>query len=155
MEGHSSRSSWATSICSRIGSAVFICREIAGDASIDLARGADRSRQDRRCHRYLFCSALTIRVSGNIWLPSNSDPLPILADRGTCSTKRLPHRSRSADRTRSTAPVSKKREFFKCPPETIGHLAVRMPKIRAWRLVTNSQKPAIGGPFCEYQGHFL
>jgi hypothetical protein len=89
MEGHSSRSSWATTICSRIGCAVFICREIAGDASIDLARGADRSRQDRRCHRYLFCTALTIRVSGNIWLPSNSDPLPILADRGTCSTKRL------------------------------------------------------------------
>src|SRR6267143_4413035 len=78
MEGHSSRSSWATTICSRIGCAVFICREIAGDASIDLARGADRSRQDRRCHRYLFCTALTIRVSGNIWLPSNSDPLPIL-----------------------------------------------------------------------------
>jgi hypothetical protein len=30
-----------------------------------------------------------------------------------------------------------------------------MPKIGAWRLVANSQKPAIGGPFCEYQGHVL
>jgi hypothetical protein len=49
----------------------------------------------------------------------------------------------------------KKREFFKCPPETIGYFAPRMPKIGARRLVANSQKPAIGGPFCEYQGQFL
>jgi hypothetical protein len=26
---------------------------------------------------------------------------------------------------------------------------------RSRRLVANSQKPAIGGPFCEYQGQFL
>ncbi len=51
--------------------------------------------------------------------------------------------------------VSQKREVFKCPPETIGYFAQKMPKIVAWRLVANSQKPAIGGPFCEYQGHFL
>jgi hypothetical protein len=44
---------------------------------------------------------------------------------------------------------------YKCPPETIGYFALRMPKIGAWRLVANSQRPAIRGPFCEYQGHFL
>jgi len=30
-----------------------------------------------------------------------------------------------------------------------------MPKIGAWRPLANSQKPAIGGPFCQYQAHFL
>src|SRR5882762_22778 len=66
-----------------------------------------------------------------------------------------PLRPRSADRTRSLAAVSQKREFLKYPPETIGYFALRMAKIGAWRLVANSQKPAIGGPFCEYQGYFL
>jgi hypothetical protein len=28
-------------------------------------------------------------------------------------------------------------------------------KIGAWSLPPNSQKPAISGPFCECQGHFL
>ncbi len=28
-------------------------------------------------------------------------------------------------------------------------------EIGAWNLVANWQKPAIGGPFCEYQGRFL
>jgi hypothetical protein len=51
-------------------------------------------------------------------------------------------------------PISQKREFFKSPPETIGYFAPRMPKIGARRLVANSQKPAICGPFCEYQGQF-
>jgi hypothetical protein len=37
----------------------------------------------------------------------------------------------------------------------MGYFALRMPKIGAWRLVDNSQKPAIGGLFCEYQRHFL
>ena len=67
----------------------------------------------------------------------------------------LPARPRSADRTRSQAAVSRKREYFKCLPETGGYFALTMPKIGAWRLVANSQKPAIGGPFCEYQGHVL
>jgi hypothetical protein len=67
----------------------------------------------------------------------------------------LQARPGTADRTGSPAAVSQKREFFKCPPETIGYFAQKMPKIVAWRLVANSQKPAIGGPFCEYQGHFL
>jgi hypothetical protein len=67
----------------------------------------------------------------------------------------LQARPRSADRTRSPAAISQKREFFKCPPETIGYFAPRMPKIGARRLVANSQKPAIGGPLCEYQGQFL
>jgi hypothetical protein len=30
-----------------------------------------------------------------------------------------------------------------------------MPKIGVQRLIPDSQKPAIGGPFCEYQGHSL
>jgi hypothetical protein len=34
----------------------------------------------------------------------------------------LQARPRSADRTRSPAAISQKREFFKCPPETIGYL---------------------------------
>src|SRR5260370_41006148 len=50
----------------------------------------------------------------------------------------LQARPRSADRTRSPAAISQKREFFKCPPETIGCLALRMPKIAAWRPVANS-----------------
>ena len=61
----------------------------------------------------------------------------------------LQARPRSADRTRSPAAVSQKREFFKCLPETIGYFAPRMAKIGAQRLVGNSQKPAIGGPFSE------
>jgi hypothetical protein len=62
---------------------------------------------------------------------------------------------RSADRAGSPAAVSQKREFFKCPPETIGYFAPRILKIGAWRPLAKSQKPAIGGPFCEYQGQFL
>ena len=64
-------------------------------------------------------------------------------------------RPRSVDRTRSLVAVSQKREYFKYSPETIGYFALRMPKIGAWRLAANSQRPAIGGPFCEYNGHFL
>jgi hypothetical protein len=63
--------------------------------------------------------------------------------------------ARSADRTESPAAVSQKREFSKCPPETIGYFGLRMPKNGAWRLVANSQKPAIGGPFCERPGRFI
>jgi hypothetical protein len=39
--------------------------------------------------------------------------------------------------------------------ETIGYFAPGMPKIGARRRVANSQKPAIGAPFCERRGHFL
>ncbi len=66
-----------------------------------------------------------------------------------------PLRPRSADRTRSLAAVSQKREFFKYLPETIGYFAPRMANIGAQKLVANSQKPAIGGPFSERRGHFL
>jgi hypothetical protein len=41
----------------------------------------------------------------------------------------MPQRPRSADRTRSPATVSGKREFFKCPPETIGNFAERLHRI--------------------------
>jgi hypothetical protein len=67
----------------------------------------------------------------------------------------LQGRPRSADRTGPPAAVSQKREFSKCPPETIGYFGLRMPKIGAWRLVANSQKAAIGGPFGERPGHFI
>ena len=38
---------------------------------------------------------------------------------------------RSADRTRSPAAVSQKREVFKCLPETIGYFAPKLPKIQS------------------------
>src|ERR1700730_3483895 len=56
-------------------------------------------------------------------------------------------RPRSADRTRSPAAVSQKREYFKYPPETIGHFAPEVTKFGVWRPTTNSQKTAIGGHF--------
>jgi hypothetical protein len=68
---------------------------------------------------------------------------------------RLPRRSRSAHRTRSPAAVSQKREYFKCPPETIGYSARKLPELGVWRHTTNLQKPAIGGPFRHYRGSSL
>ena len=59
------------------------------------------------------------------------------------------------DRTRSPGAISQKREYSKCPPETIGFFALGMPNMAVQRLTANLQKPAIGGPFCEYQGNFL
>jgi Ribbon-helix-helix protein, copG family len=56
-------------------------------------------------------------------------------------------RPRSADRTRSPAPVSRKREYFKYPPETIGDFAPAAANLGARRPIANSQKPAIGGHF--------
>jgi hypothetical protein len=41
----------------------------------------------------------------------------------------LPCRPRSADRARSLALVSKKREYFKCRPETIGYFAPKLFKL--------------------------
>src|SRR5258705_5829828 len=54
---------------------------------------------------------------------------------------------RSADRTRSPAAVSQKREFFKCPPKTIGCFAPEPTKFEVWRHIKISQKPAVRGPF--------
>src|SRR5258706_3277399 len=51
----------------------------------------------------------------------------------------LQTRPRSADRTRSPAGVSQKREFFKYPPETIGYFPPELPKFGVWRPITNSQ----------------
>ena len=59
----------------------------------------------------------------------------------------LPDRPRSADRTWSPAAISQKREYFKCPPETIGYSARELPKFGVWRHTASSQKPAVGGPF--------
>jgi|ERR1700730_2327074 hypothetical protein len=42
---------------------------------------------------------------------------------------------------------SQKREYFKYPPETIGHFAPEVTKFGVWRPTTNSQKTAIGGHF--------
>ena len=42
---------------------------------------------------------------------------------------------------------SQKREYFKYPPETIGHFAPEVTKFGVWRPITNSQKTAIGGHF--------
>jgi hypothetical protein len=59
----------------------------------------------------------------------------------------LQARPRSADRTRSPAAVSRKREYFKYPPETIGDFAPAAANLGARRPIANSQKPAIGGHF--------
>ena len=67
----------------------------------------------------------------------------------------LPTRPRSADRTRSPAPVSRKREYFKYPPETIGDFAPGDPNSGARRPIGNSQKPAIGGPLWHCRGQSL
>ena len=42
---------------------------------------------------------------------------------------RLPPTPRSADRARSLARVSEKREYFKCRPETIGDFAPKLFKL--------------------------
>ena len=64
----------------------------------------------------------------------------------------LQTRPRSADRTRSPVAVSQKREYFKYWPETIGCSGPEVANTRARRPPTNSQKPAIGGHFRDYQG---
>src|ERR1700676_1405570 len=61
----------------------------------------------------------------------------------------------SADRTRSPAPVSRKREYFKYPPETIDDFAPGDPNSGARRRTANSQKPAIGGPLWHCRGQSL
>jgi hypothetical protein len=62
----------------------------------------------------------------------------------------LPDPPRSADRTRSPAAVSQKREYFKYPPETIGDFSLEVAKFGVWRPTANSQKRATGGPFWYY-----
>jgi hypothetical protein len=53
--------------------------------------------------------------------------LPIFRhDQGRNRGIRLPGRPRSADRTRSPAAVSQKREYFKYPPETIGDFSLEV-----------------------------
>jgi len=66
-----------------------------------------------------------------------------------------PRPPRSADRTRSPAAVSQKREYFKYAPETIGDFSLELPKFGVWRPTANSQKPAIGGHFWYYWGQNL
>src|SRR6202022_2038372 len=56
-----------------------------------------------------------------------------------------PDRPRSPDRTRSPVAVSRKREYFKCPPETIGDFAPAATNFGARRPTANLQKHAIGG----------
>jgi hypothetical protein len=43
--------------------------------------------------------------------------------------------------------VSRKREYSRMWPETIGDFVSERAKSGAWRLAANSQKPAIGGHF--------
>src|SRR5260370_38885687 len=59
----------------------------------------------------------------------------------------LRHRPRSANRTRSPAAVSQKREYFEHSPETIGDFSLEVAKFGVWRPTANLQKPAIGGHF--------
>ena len=62
---------------------------------------------------------------------------------------------RSPDRTRSPVAVSRKREYFKYPRETICDFALRLSKLGAWRRRTNLQKTAIGGYFCDLREYNL
>src|ERR1700730_9092773 len=57
----------------------------------------------------------------------------------------LQTRPRGADRTRSPAGVSRKREYFKYLPETINDFAPTAARFGARILIADSQKPAIGG----------
>ena len=45
-----------------------------------------------------------------------------------------------------------KREYFKCPPETIGYFALELAEFGVWRPTVNSQKPAIGRHFLIAEG---
>src|ERR1019366_9263966 len=65
---------------------------------------------------------------------------------------RLQAPPRSLDRAPSPVAVSRKREYFKCPPETISDFAPAAPNFGARRPIANSQKPAIGGHFLGYRG---
>src|ERR1700720_2847047 len=51
--------------------------------------------------------------------------------------------------------VSGKREYSGICPETFGVFAAKVDKYGAWRPITNSQKPAIGGHLSDYLGWFL
>jgi hypothetical protein len=91
----------------------------------------------------------------------SNDPPPLRSDcAGSADSrahnpktiKSLPGRPRSADRTRSPAAVSRKREYFKYRPETIGYFAPEVAKFRAWRPSAESQKPAIGGRLAPWRG---
>src|SRR6266566_8162224 len=67
----------------------------------------------------------------------------------------LPRPPRSADRARSLARVSKKREYFKCRPETIGDFAPKLLKLGVWRRTANLEKAAIGGHLSDSMTHNL
>jgi hypothetical protein len=69
--------------------------------------------------------------------------------------KALPQRPCSADRTRSPARVSAKREYFKYLPETSSNFALRLRKSGDQRLNLNHEKPAIGGHICGLSQHSL
>src|ERR1700687_3285936 len=68
---------------------------------------------------------------------------------------RLPPTPRSADRARSLARVSQKREYFICGPETIGDFAPKLFNLGVQRRTANSQKAAIGGHLSDYRAHNL
>jgi hypothetical protein len=55
----------------------------------------------------------------------------------------LQARPRSPDRSRSPVAVSRKREYFKYPPETIGDLAPATAHFGPRRPIANSQKPPL------------
>jgi hypothetical protein len=59
--------------------------------------------------------------------------------------KALPERPRSADRTRSPAAVSRKREYFKYLPETIDDFAPTAASFGAWRPTAESESPPLAG----------
>jgi hypothetical protein len=68
---------------------------------------------------------------------------------------RLRPTPRSADRARSPARVSQKREYFKYSPETIGDFALRLCKCGDQRPNLNRKKAAVGGHICGLYEHYL
>jgi hypothetical protein len=97
--------------------------------------------------------AWTIRDDGES--PFSSRDLPEILEQHLSDAEQINTRSQpaakvptpppSVDRTRSPAAVSRKREYFKYPPETIGDFAPAAANFGARRRIANSQKPAIGG----------
>ena len=68
---------------------------------------------------------------------------------------RLLPRPRSADRNPVSGPRLPKMGIFRCPAGDFGRFRPERVKIRSLETRANSQKPAIGGPFCHCPSQFL
>jgi hypothetical protein len=62
----------------------------------------------------------------------------------------MPHRPRSVDQTRSLVGLSRKREYFKHPPETTGIFASELRDFGVWRQASNYKDPQLAGVYAIY-----